>query len=161
MSKYEILLLPIWERQTSLSALIGSTNTIQWLIGIQAILYSIDAQPPVILLMVKSWKKNFKNVQTESRIFVSKKVIVSLPPQCYGWPIHAAHILQIRCRFAPYSCRPRPSAHPSASCAPCTIYPSTYPSIHYHCLPGPSAHPYPSLPTALRPTRLYCSIVYH
>ena len=41
------------------------------------------------------------------------------------------------------------------------ILPSTYPSIHYHCLPVPSAHPYPLRPTALRPTRLYCSIVYH
>ena len=33
-----------------------------------------------------------------------------MPPQCHGWPIHATHILQIQCRFAPYSCRPRPSA---------------------------------------------------
>ena len=63
-----------------------------------------------------------------------------MPPQCYGWPIHAAHILQIPCHFAPYSCHLRPLAHWSASCALCTIYPSTYPNIHYHCLPVPSAH---------------------
>ena len=96
-------------------------------------------------------------------------------------PPDAAHILQI----------PRPSAHPSASCPPCTICPSTYPNIHYtfayqyprptrlhHVLPipiilvpiiqnvlllpiGTFSHPYPLLQTALRPTCLYCSIVYH
>ena len=105
--------------------------------------------------------------------------------QCYGWPIHAAHILQIPCRFAPYSCHLRPLAHPSASCAPstypnihyhclavplahpftsCTSYannPSTYHKIYYYCLLVPSAHPYPLVPTDLWPTCLYCSIVYH
>jgi len=30
----------------------------------------------------------------------------------------------------------------SAMFAPCTIYPNSYPNIHYHCLPVPSAYPY-------------------
>ena len=84
-----------------------------------------------------------------------------MPPQCYGQPIHAAYILQIPCSFDPYSCCPRPLAHPSALCAPYTIYPNTYPNIHYHYLPVPLAYLSTSCTSYTNNPSTYYKIYYH